>query len=155
MSMSVNNKFEYKRLLKHQYQPLHKIRAVISGFWFIIKYDFSVTYKLIISIFVLGLTLYFNEYINGIIVLLATGYMLSMEIINTCVELLCDFQIKKFDPKIKIIKDVAAVSAGISIIIWLVVIIYDLIDVVEIVFNNELFSIKSFKLAHLNSNLFK
>ncbi len=138
--MDINNKFEYKRLLKHQYQPLRKIRVVTNGFWFILRYDFSVTYKLIISVLVLGLTLYFNQYTHSIIILLATGYMLSMEIMNTCVELLCDFQTKKFDPKIKIIKDVAAVSAGVSIIVWLVVIIYDLIDVVEIVLNNRLFS---------------
>jgi diacylglycerol kinase len=48
-----------------------------------------------------------------------------MEILNSCIELLCDFHETGYNEKIKVIKDVASVSAGISILVWISVIGYE------------------------------
>lgn len=55
-------------------------------------------------------------------ILLATGVMLSAEIFNTAIEAICDFMKTDYDEKIGIIKDVAA-ATGITILIWLLVLI--------------------------------
>ena len=125
----MKNKFEYKKALTHEYKPIRKITVVISGLWFVLRYDFSVTYKAILSVFVLSLALLLNQYINLIILLIVTGNMLSMEIMNTCIELLCDFHKTGYDKRIKVIKDVSATAAGLSILIWLSVVVYEIYTV--------------------------
>ena len=98
---------------------------VVNGFWFVFKSDFSVAYKVVISMFLLVGTVIYKDLFNVILILLATGYMLSMEILNSCIELLCDFHETGYNEKIKVIKDVASVSAGISILVWMVVVGYE------------------------------
>jgi diacylglycerol kinase (ATP) len=122
------NKFDASTILDHEYHPLRKIKVVWSGFWFLMRNDFSVTYKVVISILVLALAIWFRQYTNVMLILISTGNMLGMEIMNTCVELLCDFHVTEYNAKIKVIKDVSAVAAGISILVWLSVIIFELIE---------------------------
>lgn len=114
----MKNKFEYKQALVHEYKPIQKIKVVINGLWFVLRYDFSVTYKVLVSIFILLLSLLLAQYLNFFMLLVVTGNMLSMEIMNSCIELLCDFHKTGYDNRIKVIKDVAAVAAGISIMVW-------------------------------------
>jgi diacylglycerol kinase len=120
------NKFNKQFWIGHKYDPIKKIKVVSSGFWFVFTKDFSVTYKVVISVIVLILSLFYNSFFDFLIILIATGYMLSMEIMNSSIELLCDFQETGYNYKIKVIKDVASVAAGISIIVWLVVIGYEI-----------------------------
>lgn len=117
------NKFQNDQdYIYHPFRPIRKIRVVIEGFYFVLKKDFSVTYKFILSIMALVFTFLYRESIDGLLVFVATGYMLSMEIMNSCIELMCDFFETGYNPKIKLIKDTAATSAGISILVWLGVI---------------------------------
>jgi len=126
----MNNKFEYKSALKRKFKPIQKIKVVTDGLWFVLKNDLSVTYNLIISAITLSISLLLNQYINVVILLIVTGNMLSMEIMNTCIELLCDFQKTEYDEKIKVIKDVSAVAVGISIVVWLGVVLYEIYTVI-------------------------
>jgi len=73
--------------------------VVVNGLWFVLKYDFSVTYKVVVSALVLLMAAVLNDYVNVIILLMVTGNMLSMEIMNTCVELLCDFHKTGYDQR--------------------------------------------------------
>ncbi len=61
-------------------------------------------------------------------ILLATGVMLSAEIFNTAIEAICDFMKTDYDEKIGIIKDVAAAATGITILIWLLVLIIEIYE---------------------------
>ena len=121
----MKNKFKESLWTQHKYDPLKKIKVVVNGFWFVFKSDFSVAYKVVISMFLLIGTIIYKDLFNVILILLATGYMLSMEILNSCIELLCDFHETGYNEKIKVIKDVASVSAGISILVWMVVVGYE------------------------------
>jgi len=121
----MKNKFNESVWIKHKYDPFKKIKVVANGFWFVFKSDFSVAYKVVISVILLAATIIYNDFFNVLIILLATGYMLSMEIFNSCVELLCDFHETGYNEKIKVIKDVASVAAGISILVWVIVIGYE------------------------------
>ena len=123
------NKAQYKQALAHRNQPIRKIKVVLNGFWYLLKYDYSVSFQVFISLCTLVVSLLLNQYLNLIILLVVTGYMLSMEIMNTCIELLCDYHQTGYDPKIKIIKDVSAVASGISVVIWTLVVIYEIYTV--------------------------
>ena len=102
------------------YHPLRKVRVWLSGLRYAIFSDASVAYKVVLSIIVLVFCFNFRQWIDFILVFAVTGLMLICEIFNTVIEALCDFIEEGHNEKIKIIKDMAAAAAGISIVIWLI-----------------------------------
>lgn len=108
------------------YRPLRKFRVCLSGLRYAVLYDFSVAYKVIISIVLLGISFYYRQWVDLVSVFAATGLMLIAEMFNTTIEALCDFVETRENEKIRVIKDVAAAATGISILIWLVVLVAEL-----------------------------
>ena len=104
------------------YHPWKKLKTVFSGLRYAIIYDWSVTWKLVLSAFLLGLAFLFREWIDVLLILLATAFVLVAEIFNSAIEALCDFVETRENPKIKVIKDMAAAAVGIAMAVWLVVI---------------------------------
>jgi diacylglycerol kinase (ATP) len=100
------------------YDPLRKLRAVGHGLRYAVLHDFSVAYKLVLSVVVLGVAFALRQWVDVLLILLATGLVLTAEILNTAIEALCDFVEARHNDKIKIIKDVAAAGVGISILVW-------------------------------------
>ena len=104
------------------YRPWKKIRTVFSGLRYAVIYDWSVTWKLVVSAFLLALAFVFREWIDVLLILLATAFVLVAEIFNSAIEALCDFVETRENPKIKVIKDMAAAAVGIAMAVWLAVI---------------------------------
>lgn len=103
------------------YHPLRKIRTVISGLRYAVLYDWSVTYKLILSIVVLMLAFAARAWVDVLLILVVTALVLVAEIFNSAIEAVCDFVETRHNEKIKIIKDIAAAGVGIAIFVWLIV----------------------------------
>lgn len=103
------------------YHPLRKLKTIASGLRFAVLHDFSVAYKMVLSVIVLVVVFALREWLNFLLILLATGLVLITEIVNSAIEALCDFVEERHNEKIKIIKDVAAAAVGISIGVWLLV----------------------------------
>jgi diacylglycerol kinase (ATP) len=103
------------------YNPVRKVQNVISGLRYAVLTDFSVGYKLILSLIVLIATFVLRGRVDLLLILIATGLVLITEIVNSAIEALCDFVEERHNEKIKIIKDIAAAAVGISIIVWVVV----------------------------------
>ena len=103
------------------YHPLKKIKVVVSGLRFAVLTDFSVMYKIVLSMIILIPTMMFNGPLDTSIIVLSTGIMISAEIFNTAIEAICDFMKTDYDEKIGIIKDVSAAATGVTIIVWLFV----------------------------------
>lgn len=108
------------------YHPLRKIKIIWSGLRFAVFYDFSVAYKMVLSLIILTLALLFQEWIDFELLLLATGLVLIAELFNSAIEAVCDFLETRENEKIRAIKDIAAAAVGISIMLWLIVVISDL-----------------------------
>lgn len=108
------------------YHPLRKFKIILSGLRFAVIYDFSVLYKIVISVVVLIPVLIFNDKINASLIILATGVMLAAEVFNTAIEAICDYMETRYNEKILIIKDIAAAAAGISIFTWLAVLAFEI-----------------------------
>ena len=104
------------------YHPLRKIRTVWSGLRYAALYDFSVAYKLVLSAVILIAAFWLRQWLDALLILLATGLVLIAEMFNSTIEALCDFVESRHNEKIGIIKDIVAAAAGISIAIWAVIV---------------------------------
>ncbi|MGJ0483129.1 MAG: diacylglycerol kinase [Methylomicrobium sp.] len=108
------------------YRPFRKLMVCLSGMRYAVLYDFSVAYKVVLSILILAVCIYYRQWVDLITIFAATGLMLICEMFNTTIEALCDFVEDRENEKIRIIKDIAAAATGISILIWTVVLFTEL-----------------------------
>mgnify|MGYP003507084546 FL=1 len=108
------------------YHPLRKLRTVFSGLRYAVLYDWSVTYKLVLSGVILIGAFSLRAWVDFLVILLATAFVVVAEMFNSAIEALCDFVEARHNEKIKVIKDIAAAAVGIAIFAWLVVIIVEI-----------------------------
>ena len=107
------------------YLPLRKIKIVLSGLQYAVRYDFSVTYKLILSVIVLLGCFFVRQWIDFLLIAAATVMMLQAELFNSSIEALCDFITNEESHKVKVIKDISAAAAGICILLWAIILIVE------------------------------
>ena len=110
------------------YHPLRKVAVVLAGLPYAALHDFSVLYKVVLSVLVLGLALWLRAWVDAAVILLATGVVLAAELFNTAIEALCDFVETRHNDKIGIIKDVAAAATGVAILAWAIVLAVELME---------------------------
>jgi diacylglycerol kinase (ATP) len=108
------------------YHPLRKIATVFSGLRYAVLYDWAVTYKLILSAGVLAGAFALRAWVDFLLILVVTAFVVFAEIVNSAIEALCDFVEERHNEKIKVIKDIAAAAVGIAIFAWLAVILVEL-----------------------------
>lgn len=103
------------------YHPLRKIATVASGLRYAVLYDWSVTYKLILSAVVLAGAFAMRAWVDFLLIVVVTAFVVFAEIVNSAIEALCDFVETRHNEKIGIIKDIAAAGVGIAMLAWLLV----------------------------------
>jgi diacylglycerol kinase len=108
------------------YHPIRKIKVCLSGLRYAVRYDFSVAYKVYLSLLMLLACFFLRQWIDFLLIMAATGLVLIAEMFNSAIEALCDFIETKENEKIKIIKDISAAATGISILLWAVVVVVEL-----------------------------
>lgn len=104
------------------YHPLRKIATVVSGLRYAVLYDWSVAYKLVLSVVILAGAFALRAWLDFLLILVVTAFVLVAEIVNSAIEALCDFVEERHNDKIKVIKDMAAAAVGIAILTWVIVI---------------------------------
>jgi diacylglycerol kinase len=110
---------------EHGYHPLRKVKVIFAGVRYGVLLEVSVTYKLVLSVIILALSFYFHDWIDVMVIVVATGQVLMGEMFNTAIEAVCDFIESGQNEKIGIIKDISAAAAGISIVVWGIVLVYE------------------------------
>ncbi|MCY7336570.1 MAG: diacylglycerol kinase [Chamaesiphon sp.] len=115
------------------YHPIKKIKVVLKGLNVAVITDFSVAYKLVLSIPILLVACMLYRWVDLSIILLATGMMLLAELFNSAIEILCDFVEPQQNPQIGAIKDIAAAAAGIAIFVWAAILTIEGIQFLAIV----------------------
>lgn len=103
------------------YHPIRKIKICLSGLGHAMRYDFSVAYKLVFSLIVLLICLVSQQWIDFLLIFVVTGLVLTAELFNSAIEALCDFIETSENEKIRVVKDISAAAAGISILLWVVI----------------------------------
>ena len=104
------------------YHPLRKVAVVYNGLRFAVRFDFSVAYKLVVALVLITAAGAMRQWVDFAVILLATGLVLTAELLNSAIEALCDFLETGHHERIGAIKDVAAAAVGVSIVVWVVVI---------------------------------
>ena len=103
------------------YHPVRKVRTVISGIRYAVLYDASVAYKLVLSAGVLAAAFALRAWVDFLLIVLVTAFVVVAEMFNSAIEALCDFVEARHNEKIKVIKDIAAAAVGLTIVVWIVV----------------------------------
>lgn len=103
------------------YHPLRKIRTILIGLRYAVIYDFSVAWKLAVSLVVLAAALFARDWVDAVLIIVVTALVLVAEIMNSAIEALCDFVETRHNERIGIIKDIAAAGVGIAMLAWLLV----------------------------------
>lgn len=107
--------------------PMRKLRVAFSGLRYAILNESSVAIEIILSGLVLMGCFYYRLWLDFSIVLVASGLMLVSEMVNTAIEALCDFVEPGQNEKIGIIKDVASAAVGISILVWSITLLIEVL----------------------------
>ncbi|WP_462269222.1 diacylglycerol kinase [Desulfobacter sp.] len=107
------------------FRPLRKLKICMSGLRYAVLADFSVAYKILLSCILLAFCLALHKWFDLLLLIVATGVMVISEIFNTTIEAICDMIQPDEDPRIGIIKDIAAAAAGVSILIWVIVFVFE------------------------------
>lgn len=107
------------------YHPIRKLKVIWSGLRFAALYDLSVAYKLVLSVVLLIAAFWLRQWLDVLLILLATALVLIAEMLNSAIEALCDFIEVRHNEKIRVIKDIAAAAAGISIVAWAVIFVVE------------------------------
>jgi diacylglycerol kinase len=122
-----------KRSSTSGYHPIKKIKVILKGLYIAVLTDFSVAYKLALSIPIVIFAVVFYKWVDLTLILLATGVMLLGELLNSAIEILCDFVEQQDNPQIGAIKDIAAAAAGIGIFVWAAILVIEGIQLLAIV----------------------
>ena len=112
---------------QQSFHPMRKLRVVFSGLRYAILNESSVAIEIILSSLVLTGCFYYRLWLDFSIVLVASGLMLVAEMVNTAIEALCDFVEPGHNEKIGIIKDVASAAVGISILVWSITLLIEVL----------------------------
>lgn len=110
---------------KSGYHPIRKFKVVLSGLQIAVATEFSVAYKVVLSVLVLVIAFSFRQWADLTLIFFATGLMLIAELFNSAIEALCDFWQERPDERIRAIKDISAAAVGISILVWAVTLILE------------------------------
>jgi diacylglycerol kinase len=113
------------------YHPLRKLKTILAGLHVAVVTDFSVAYKVVLSVPVLGAAVLFSRWVDVISIVLAMGLVLIAELFNSAIEVLCDFVEPAHNERIKVIKDIAAAAAGLSILVWAIVLIIEVARLIQ------------------------
>jgi diacylglycerol kinase len=113
------------------YHPLRKLKVIFAGLHVAVVTDFSVAYKVILSVPILGAAFLFQQWVDIGLILLAMGLVLIAELFNSAIEVLCDFVEPQQNDRIRVTKDIAAAAAGLSILVWAIILLIEIIHLFQ------------------------
>jgi diacylglycerol kinase (ATP) len=102
-----------------------KLRVFLNGLRTAVAGDLSVTIQMLLSLLVLAVSIWLREWVDVLLIIIVTGYMLSAEIFNTVIETICDYLQPNHDARIGAIKDMAAAATGLSILVWTITLLFE------------------------------
>jgi diacylglycerol kinase len=100
------------------YHPIQKLKVILAGLHVAVVTDFSVAYKVVLSVPVLGGAFFLHRWVDASLILLAMALMLISELFNSAIEVLCDLVESRQNDHIRTSKDIAAAAVGLSILVW-------------------------------------
>jgi diacylglycerol kinase len=106
-----------------KYNALSSLKYAVSGIQLGFKRELNLVLQLTIGIIMVGLSIYTQFWLFAILQALATGFVISIELMNTAFETLCDVVEPNKNEQIKIVKDIAAGAVLSASLGWLFLIV--------------------------------
>ena len=116
------NKFEDRPPDTFEIEDAVKIDTSVRGWRHIFRLDRSAVIKGVFSLLVLVVIAIQGSWLLFGLVAGVAAFNITVELFNTCIELLCDYLTNKYDERIKLIKDVSAASTNVAYLLWLAVV---------------------------------
>jgi diacylglycerol kinase len=122
-----------KKVVK--YDSLKSVFYAIQGISFVVRREPNLTIQFCVGVVMAALAGYNGRWITAMGNLILMSIVMSLEIVNSVIETLCDLIEPNYSLKIKHIKDMAAGSVLIVALAWLVVIAYQI--TIIFIFKNQ------------------
>lgn len=111
---------------KSRWNPLRKWRIALSGIFHAIVSDGSVARKFLLSVAVLVPCFLYRQWVDFLLLFVVTGMMITAELFNSALEVLCDLVESGENEQIRITKDTAAAACSIAEIVWTVSLVVEI-----------------------------
>ena len=111
---------------KTRWNPLRKWRIALSSIFHAIVCDGSVARKFLLSVVVLVPCFFYRQWVDFLLLFVVTGMMITAELFNTALEVLCDLVESRENEQIRITKDTAAAACSIAEIVWAVTLMVEI-----------------------------
>jgi diacylglycerol kinase len=85
----------------------------------------------LVSLVVLLAAAAFRDWVDVVLIIVVTSLVLVAEIMNSAIEALCDFVETRHNEKIGVIKDIAAAGVGVAMLAWLLVLGFEVEEVLR------------------------
>ena len=129
MSKTPPNKFEDTPPDTFELEDAVKIDTSVRGWKHIVKIDRSAVIKGLFSLVVLVIIALQGNWLMFGLVAGVAAFNITVELFNTCIELICDYLTNEYDERIKLIKDVAAASTNVAYLLWVAVVVVAFVQV--------------------------
>lgn len=94
----------------------------LNGFRIALRQEHNFQIQVVGAMFVFGASFFFNiSALEFAVIMLTAGFIMSIELLNTALEELCDKHTKEHDPHIGKIKDLAAAAVTVSFFFAIIV----------------------------------
>jgi diacylglycerol kinase (ATP) len=107
---------------QNKYLAISSIKYAIQGLSFAFRTETNLWLQFLIGIFFAIFDFATNQWILSVANLIFMSLVMSLEIVNTVVENICDIIDPEYNPKIKIIKDLSAGAVLVAALVWLIII---------------------------------
>jgi diacylglycerol kinase len=118
--MSLPNKYT-------KYNPIKSLGYAFDGLFLAFSREKNLFFQLCLGISLCAIGIVQERYIVAMANLIMMSLVISLEMVNTTIETLCDLVDLNYNPKIKIVKDMAAGSVLIVALSWLSIIGYQVL----------------------------
>ena len=141
-SFTPGKKNAYDNLPKKvvRYNLLKSPFYAFQGLTFVFRREPNLTIQFLLGITLAIIAGYNGRWITAMANVILMSLVISLEIVNSVIETLCDVVEPNFNVTIKHIKDMAAASVLVVAMAWLVIIVYQI--VVIFIFKNQNFSLQ-------------
>ncbi|MEZ4657466.1 MAG: diacylglycerol kinase [Caldilineaceae bacterium] len=106
-----------------------KLQVFLAGLRTAVQSDRNVAIQMALSLVVLIAAFGLRAWFDFVLILIVTGHILVVEMINTAIEAICDYIQPEHDARIGAIKDVAAAASGVAILMWIAVMLYEVVRI--------------------------
>jgi diacylglycerol kinase len=118
----MKSRFQDINQKQNKHLILSSAKYALEGLSFAFKTEPNLWIQFLIGIFFAIFDFATNQWILSVANLIFMSLVMSLEIVNTVVENICDIIDPKYNPKIKTIKDLSAGAVLVAALVWLIII---------------------------------